>query len=64
MTKGEVQYSSRLEDIRILKLEIKKLQRERAILARQTSSVQELRKEIFHTQRYVYPNCVGGVGIA
>ena len=42
----------RLEDIRILKLEIKKLQREKSILTRQTSSVHELRKEIFHTQRY------------
>ena len=54
MKKGEGQYTSRIEDIRILKLEIKKLQREKIILTRQTSSVHELRKEIFHTQRCVY----------
>jgi len=51
MQKGELQYTSRIEDIRVLKLEIKKLHRERANLNRSVSSLQELRKEIFHTQR-------------
>ena len=53
MKKGELQYTSRLEDVRVLKLEIKKLQREKSILSKSVSSVQELRKEIFHTQRYL-----------
>jgi len=51
MKKGEMQYTSRMEDIRVLKLEIKKLHRERANLNKSVSSLQELRKEIFHTQR-------------
>ena len=53
MKKGEMQYTSRMEDIRVLKLEIKKLHRERANLNKSVSSLQELRKEIFHTQRLV-----------
>ena len=53
MKKGEMQYTSRMEDIRVLKLEIKKLYRERANLNKSVSSLQELRKEIFHTQRLV-----------
>merc|ERR1712141_353124 len=32
LNKGEVQYNQRLEDIRVLKLEIKKLRREKTIL--------------------------------
>ena len=40
---GEVQYSSRVEDIRILKLEIKKMRRERAILSKSVSNVDDLR---------------------
>ena len=51
MKKGELQYNSRMEDIRVLKLEIRKLHRERANLNKSVSSLQELRKEIFHTQR-------------
>merc|ERR1711972_1104630 len=41
LAKGEIQYRQRLQDIRLLKLEIKKLRREKAIL----------RKEVYHTQR-------------
>ena len=53
MKKGELQYNSRMEDIRVLKLEIRKLHRERANLNKSVSSLQELRKEIFHTQRLI-----------
>lgn len=51
MQKGELQYTSRVDDIRVLKLEIKKLHREKNILNKHVSSIDELRKEIFHTQR-------------
>jgi len=51
MKKGELQYTSRMDDIRVLKLEIRKLHREKTILNKHVSSVDELRKEIFHTQR-------------
>ena len=50
MNKGEIQYRQRQEDLRVLKLEIRKLQREKTILNKSVSSVEELRKEIFHTQ--------------
>merc|ERR1712164_132692 len=40
-----------LQDIRLLKLEIKKLRREKAILMKNVSSIDDLRKEVYHTQR-------------
>jgi FtsZ-binding cell division protein ZapB len=40
---GEVQYRQRLEDIRILKLEIKKLRREKAMLSRTVANSDELK---------------------
>merc|ERR1712025_509336 len=49
LAKGEIQYRQRLQDIRLLKLEIKKLRREKAILNRNVSSIDDLRKEVYHT---------------
>jgi FtsZ-binding cell division protein ZapB len=43
LNKGESQYNQRVEDMRILKLEIKKLRREKRILARSVANVEELR---------------------
>ena len=43
LSKGEVQYAQRVEDIRILKLEVKKMRRERAILSKSVANVDELR---------------------
>ena len=43
LNKGEVQYSQRLEDIRILKLEVKKMRRERTILSKSVANVDDLR---------------------
>merc|ERR1719228_1831061 len=51
LAKGEIQYRQRLQDIRLLKLEIKKLRREKAILMKNVSSIDDLRKEVYHTQR-------------
>lgn len=51
LAKGEIQYRQRLQDIRLLKLEIKKLRREKAILLKNVSSIDDLRKEVYHTQR-------------
>ncbi|KAJ3036038.1 hypothetical protein HK097_003954, partial [Rhizophlyctis rosea] len=53
LNKGELQYRERLEDIRVLKLEIKKLRREKAILQTETQNVEGLRAEIFRLQREV-----------
>ena len=43
LNKGEVQYNQRLEDIRVLKLEIKKLRREKTILQKSVANVEDLR---------------------
>lgn len=43
LNKGEMQYRQRVEDIRLLKLEIKKLRREKAILGKSVANVEELR---------------------
>ena len=43
LNKGETQYSQRLEDIRILKLEIQKMRREKNMLSRSVSNVDDLR---------------------
>lgn len=43
LTVGEIQYRQRLEDIRLLKLEIKKLRREKHILTKSVANVEELR---------------------
>jgi FtsZ-binding cell division protein ZapB len=51
LNKGEVQYRERLEDIRVLKLEIKKLGREKAILKHETANVEGLRNEVYRLQR-------------
>ncbi|GAB1302528.1 Cilia- and flagella-associated protein 58 [Apodemus speciosus] len=51
LNKGETQYNQRVEDMRILKLEIKKLRREKGILARSVANVEELRQELYHMQR-------------
>ncbi|KAJ3004461.1 hypothetical protein HKX48_001205, partial [Thoreauomyces humboldtii] len=51
--KGELQYRERVEDIRVCKLEIKKLRREKAILQTETQNVDGLRADIFRLQREV-----------
>ena len=43
LNKGEIQYRQRLEDIRLLKLEVKKLRREKNILLKSVANVDELR---------------------
>jgi chromosome segregation ATPase len=51
LNKGEIQYKSRIEDLRILKIEIKRLRREKKILSVKVSNVDDLSKEIYHVQR-------------
>lgn len=51
LNKGELQYKARIEDIRILKLEIKRLRREKKILNVKVTNVDDLSKEIYHVQR-------------
>ncbi|MEE6486961.1 hypothetical protein FKM82_014744 [Ascaphus truei] len=51
LNKGESQYKQRVEDIRLLKLEIKKLRREKGILTKTVANVEDLRREVYHMQR-------------
>ncbi|XP_050813955.1 cilia- and flagella-associated protein 58 isoform X1 [Gopherus flavomarginatus] len=51
LNKGETQYRQRMEDIRLLKLEIKKLRREKGILCKSVANVEELRQEVYHMQK-------------
>ena len=43
---GEAQYKQRLEDIRILKLDIKRMRREKNILSKSVANVEDLRWDI------------------
>ncbi|NXO72462.1 CFA58 protein, partial [Phainopepla nitens] len=49
--RGESEYRQRMEDMRILKLEIKKLRREKGILGKSVANVEELRWEFNHMQK-------------
>ncbi|XP_063056102.1 cilia- and flagella-associated protein 58 [Engraulis encrasicolus] len=51
LNKGEVQYNQRVEDLRLLKMEIKRLRREKGILNKTVSNVEDLRREVYHMQR-------------
>lgn len=49
--RGDAQYAQRLDDIRLLKLEVKKLRTEKALLSKSITNVSDLRQEIFHLDR-------------
>ncbi|NXY43113.1 CFA58 protein, partial [Ceuthmochares aereus] len=51
LNKGETQYRQRMEDIRLLKLEIKRLQREKEVLGKSAANVEELRQEVHHREK-------------
>ncbi|NXA74022.1 CFA58 protein, partial [Thryothorus ludovicianus] len=51
LNRGEAEYRQRMEDLRILKLEIKKLRREKGILGKSVANVEELRLEFNHMQK-------------
>ncbi|NXB22339.1 CFA58 protein, partial [Rhagologus leucostigma] len=51
LNRGETEYRQRMEDMRILKLEIKKLRREKGILGKSAANVEELRWEFNHMQK-------------
>ncbi|NXE36635.1 CFA58 protein, partial [Ptilorrhoa leucosticta] len=51
LNRGETEYRQRMEDMRILKLEIKKLRHEKGILGKSAANVEELRWEFNHMQK-------------
>ncbi|XP_043526995.1 cilia- and flagella-associated protein 58-like [Frieseomelitta varia] len=48
LQRGQVQYNERLDDIRLLKLEVKKLRTEKALLIKNIQNMSDLRNEVFH----------------
>ncbi|XP_076643190.1 cilia- and flagella-associated protein 58 isoform X2 [Halictus rubicundus] len=51
LQRGEAQYNQRLEDIRLLKLEVKNLRTEKALLIKNITNMSDLRQEVFHLNR-------------
>merc|ERR1712147_229239 len=51
MMKGEEHYKARQDDIRVMKLELSKMRREKRILLQSVKSCDELRRQVFTTQR-------------
>ncbi|KAA8586336.1 hypothetical protein FQN60_000172 [Etheostoma spectabile] len=51
LSKGDFHYNQRMDDIRLLKLEIKRLQRKKSILDKTVPNTEDLRRELFHLQR-------------
>ncbi|XP_011154123.1 cilia- and flagella-associated protein 58 [Harpegnathos saltator] len=48
---GETQYNKKLQDIRLLKCEVKRLRTEKVLLTKNIANVSDLRQEIFHLNR-------------
>lgn len=51
LMKGEEHYKARQDDIRVMKLELSKMRREKRILLQSVKSCEELRRQVFTTQR-------------
>jgi len=49
--KGETMYSQRIDDINLLKAEIKKMRREKATMERNVANIDNLKREMFQVQR-------------
>ena len=49
--KGEQHYKQRQDDIRVLKLELQKMRREKRLLLKTVASSEEVRRQVFSTQR-------------
>ena len=56
LTKGEFFYNERIEDIRVLKLEVKKLRREKSVLSTEAKINMDLRKEILDLKNQAIVN--------
>lgn len=48
---GEAQYDQRLEDIRLLKVEVKRLRQEKNLLTKSIDNMTDLRQEVFLLER-------------
>ncbi|ERL90076.1 hypothetical protein D910_07431, partial [Dendroctonus ponderosae] len=48
---GETQYDQRLQDIKLLKIEVKRLRQEKLLISKSMNNMVDLRQEIFHLER-------------
>ncbi|KAM8899578.1 cilia- and flagella-associated protein 58 isoform 1-T1 [Spinachia spinachia] len=51
LSKGNFHYNQRMDDIRLLKLEIKRLRCKKSLLDKTVPNTEDLRQELFHLQR-------------
>ncbi|VEN52638.1 unnamed protein product [Callosobruchus maculatus] len=51
LARGETHYEQRIEDIRLLKLEVKRLRQEKNLMSKSLSNMVDLKQEIFHLER-------------
>jgi len=51
LQRGEGHYNQRLEDIRLLKFEVKRLWTEKTLLTKHIANISNLRQEAFHLNR-------------
>ncbi|KAK4875268.1 hypothetical protein RN001_011690 [Aquatica leii] len=51
LQRGEAHYERRLDDIRLLKIEVKRLRQEKFLLSKSITNMTDLRQEIFHLER-------------
>ncbi|CAG9771320.1 unnamed protein product [Ceutorhynchus assimilis] len=51
LSRGETQYDQRLQDIKLLKIVIKRMRQEKMLIAKSMNNMVDLRQEIFHLER-------------
>ncbi|VEL34298.1 unnamed protein product [Protopolystoma xenopodis] len=51
LNKGEAEYNKRLDDVRLLKTEIRRQRREKALLQASVVKLEDLKREVFHIER-------------
>ena len=51
LQRGESEYKEREEDVRVLKIEVKRLRTEESALIKNSQNMEELKKEMLHLQK-------------
>ncbi|XP_066139447.1 cilia- and flagella-associated protein 58-like [Euwallacea fornicatus] len=51
LCRGETQYEQRVQDIKLLKIEVKRLRQEKMLMSKSMKNMMDLRQEIFHLER-------------
>ncbi|XP_066253136.1 cilia- and flagella-associated protein 58-like [Euwallacea similis] len=51
LCRGETQYEQKVQDIKLLKIEVKRLRQEKMLMSKSMNNMMDLRQEIFHLER-------------